>query len=222
MYNLVVDELKSLCLNQGSSVVLTGGRSASKLYTALSSDNAFLKNRFYLGDERCVPLFSLESNVNLIRKTLFSVQSAKGWFPINGAASDLDVESSRYESLLPNVLDLVLLSVGEDGHIASLFQDSPTFGSRRKVAVVRDAPRPNQCRITITDRVIKTARNVVVMASGSTKGEILAEALFQPEDYQSLPVRLTIGRTWVLDKLARDAFLNKLKNKTCKTRIIHE
>jgi len=99
-----------------------------------------------------------------------------------------------------------MLSVGEDGHIASLFPYTEQIDSQQKVEPVNNAPKPPKNRITITPRVIQIAREVIVIATGEEKGKVLARALINTKETKELPVRLTIGSTGLLDKEAFTVF----------------
>ena len=191
------------------SVLLTGGRSAKDLYEKWFESSDFIYYRdtkFYFGDERCVPMNSEDSNYNMVRKLLpnsYQTHIER----IQGESTNLLSESMRYSKVLPNILDLVLLSVGEDGHIASLFPFSSALKSKKKVVHIENSPKNPKKRITVSPLVLERAKHVIVMASNKEKGKVLARALNNPKKISELPVRLTIGRTWVLNEEARDAFL---------------
>ena len=105
------------------SVLLTGGRSANDLYQKWFESSNFVHYRntkLYFGDERCVPKNSNDSNYNMVRQ-LLPRPYRHHIERIRGESANLVSESKRYSKVLPNILDLALLSVGEDGHIASLF-----------------------------------------------------------------------------------------------------
>lgn len=185
-------------------LMLTGGRSASQLYTAWAASSKTPANipglHFFFGDERCVPPEHPESNYGLCCKSLFP-----GGIPdnvhverIEGESADAEKAADRYAALLPDCVDILLLSVGEDGHIASLFAygSAATKRGRRVVPVV--APIPPVRRITITSEVIHSARNVLVMAVGKEKRAILNEALRKPNDRDQLPARMVLDRHWIL------------------------
>lgn len=140
---------------------------------------------------------------------------------IRGEAESPENEVIRYEALLPDEIDLVLLSVGEDGHIASLFPHSSALMSEANMAYVSDAPKPPSYRISITPRVILNAKHVIVMASGDVKGQVLARAQNSPDDISELPVRVTIGRTWVLDEEAASSFRRYAPKNHHRTKIIY-
>ena len=135
---------------------------------------------------------------------------------------DIEKEIHWYSTILPKQLDLILLSVGEDGHVASIFPHCNSFSSEVNTYYVSNAPKHPSKRFTITPKVILDAKNLIVMAVGTQKGEILAKCFENPSNVKELPVRLTIGRTWVLDKQAYKAFKERTTFDLLKTKIIHE
>jgi len=115
-----------------------------------------------------------------------------------------------------------LLTVGEDGHIASLFPEHSLLSEESRLAItICDAPKPPSARITISPVVIRSAKKTIVMATGAKKGFVLAEALNNPKDISQLPVRLTVGATWVLDQSAAVAFREKKFPNLHGTRIVY-
>ncbi|PKA64195.1 putative 6-phosphogluconolactonase 4, chloroplastic [Apostasia shenzhenica] len=104
--------------------------------------------------------------------------------------------------------DLMLLGMGHDGHIASLFPHHPLLGEKnRRVAVIRNSPKPPPVRVTFTLPVIDSAAYVAMVVAGSVEVDAVKKAL-GGEDNSSelLPVqmiKLENGEfTWFLDKLA--------------------
>ncbi len=103
--------------------------------------------------------------------------------------------------------DLILLGIGEDGHTASLFPGHPLLAETRAwVAPVLNAPKPPPIRITMTLPLINNGRNVVFMAAGAGKADILSKVLNPQKQGQKLPAELvnpTDGALeWFIDKTA--------------------
>lgn len=101
-------------------------------------------------------------------------------------------------------VDVVLLGVGPDGHIASLFPGHRALDTQGFVLAVPDSPKPPPERLTLSRMVIEAASHVLLVASGAEKGAVLAAALHD----RSLPIgRLSpAGRVdWIIDRAAASA-----------------
>ena len=194
-----------LAERRSCSVMLTGGRSASQLYAAWSDLPAFHKSQgvdFYFGDERCVAPDDVESNYGLAMKTLFSKGVPKGCkvFRMGVDGSDWEFAARRYDKLLPEHIDILLLGVGDDGHVASLFPNSLAVKEYERNVMPVVGPKAPHERLTITPPVISRARKLFVLAIGNIKAGALDAALRDTVDIESLPVRLALGGIWLMDE----------------------
>jgi 6-phosphogluconolactonase len=183
--------------------MLTGGASARELYLTWANlpDFAAMNNiDFYFGDERCVQPTDPDSNFGLAQRTLFVNGVPKGCvvnrMPAESADNVLAAES--YGRRLPATIDILLLSVGEDGHIASLFPHSDSLLETRRLVVTVQGPRPPFRRMTVTPIVIRRAATVFVLAPG-VRSAIRAAALQEPADVAAMPVRLVLNAIWLPD-----------------------
>lgn len=184
--------------------MLTGGRSAESMYRTWAARPEFgrLRNvQFYFSDERCVPPDHPESNYGLAMRTLFQhgVPYSCEVIRILAELPDHDAAATAYEAKLPERLDALLLSVGEDGHIASLFPHSSALLETRRRVVYVNTPKPPVERITVTPGVITQAHHVFVMALGQIKADLYKQAQIDPHNIASLPARLVLNATWFLD-----------------------
>ena len=117
------------------------------------------------------------------------------------------------ESEMPK-FDLVLLGVGPDGHVASLFPGLPAVdvdaASGRWVVGVEGSPKPPPLRVSLTLPAIASAREILIVAFGAGKGDIVREALVAPgkEGEEAgpssplLPVQRVEGARWLIDAAA--------------------
>ncbi len=152
-------------------------------------------------DERWVPWRSPESNYGLAQRQFFSRVSIPDE-QIHAADVSLSPSETAqtYESTLAAIFqpgagrlprfDLMLLGVGEDGHTASLFPRHAALNeNRRWVVPVFDAPKPPPVRMTMTLPVINNARQVVFVAAGPGKANILSKMLSYSLEQTELPAR---------------------------------
>lgn len=190
-------------LNDRCAVILTGGRSAERVMFLWAElpDFAQLNNiDFFFGDERCVPPEHEESNFGLAMRTLFRFSIPTGCVVhrIEAESGDKDLVAKLYAKHLPARIDLLLLGVGEDGHIASLFPGSHVLNETRKVVPVI-GPKPPAERLTITPAVIGQSESIVVLASGEGKVASLKDVLCSSASPLQCPAKLAEHATWLID-----------------------
>lgn len=146
-------------------------------------------------DERAVGAEDPDSNYALARDLWLRPARvpATAVHRMEGERKDLDGAAREYAAELaratgtPIVLDLALLGVGPDGHVASLFPGHPLLGeTARAVASLGDAPKPPPRRLTLTLPVLAAARLLVIAAFGDAKAAVMAAALEDPAS--ELPV----------------------------------
>ena len=182
-------------------IAIPGGSAASALLPALvAAPIDWPRVEVFWVDERDVPAGDPDSNARLAREIWLS------HVPVPASAvHELRGDPAAYERLLgrPPRLDLVLLGVGEDGHVASLFPGHALLSEReRYVAALDDAPKRPPRRLTMTLPALAAARRLVVYASGEGKAAALREAI---EDTRSeLPLarvlRAAADATILLDR----------------------
>jgi 6-phosphogluconolactonase len=198
-------------------LALAGGTTPRKTYEAFAElpDVPWGAIDFYFGDERAVPRDDTESNYRLCRESLFDRQSIEEAciFRMPADAEDLDAAVREYEAVLPRSFDLVLLGMGEDGHTASIFPGSVAFDEPDRRVLAVTGPKPPPRRLTLTPPVLETAREVMVLVTGSGKAPALARALEGPLDPRALPIQIVKNRTFYVDRAAA-AKLDQIKERT--------
>lgn len=119
--------------------------------------------------------------------------------PVDGTPAALEAAAVAGEAELVRTLgaatrfDLVILGVGADGHVASLFPEHALLREQRRwVAALDDAPKPPRGRVTLTLPAIAAARQVMVVACGAEKAGAIAEACGDP--VSRLPLALVLRR----------------------------
>ena len=176
-------------------VALSGGRITKKFFAATVAQAAQWKLafdgvEFFWADERCVPPTDVESNYRLADENLFRLAGVKpsAIHRVRGelspteaaqaASADLIATTETRSGTMP-VLDLVLLGMGEDAHVASLFPDNAITAqdSESVFLAVANSPKPPPNRVSLGHGAIAAARDVWVLASGAGKQTALCESL---------------------------------------------
>ncbi len=195
--------------------VLSGGSTPRALYALLGANEALPWERIELfwGDERFVPPNHPDSNYRMARETLLAQGvKAKAVYPIptNGTPQDA---AARYEarlkdlygaqSLTPDhpLFDLVLLGLGEDGHIASLLPGTSVLEEQtRWVAAVPEGRA--EPRITLTYPALESSRVVMFLVSGASKADALQRARAGDTSIPAGRLRPQGPVMWFADRLA--------------------
>jgi len=193
------------------NLMLTGGTTAERLYRHWSQTApfAFEKIHFSFGDERCVPPDHPESNYALVKGILPNLENI---VRMEAENPDKSEAAESYSRLIPETVDVLLLGMGEDGHIASLFPMDPVLRSEARGVMPITGPKAPYERLTITPEVVKQARRIFVLATGANKGKTLDKALDAKADYFNLPVRLALKAVWLLDNEAGSQIRTEYKN----------
>jgi len=210
-----------------ASIVLTGGRNGNGLLAALSSAPArdavdWARLDLWWGDERFLPEGDPERNDTQARAALLDS------VPLDPArvhpmpasdgpyGSDVEAAAEAYAAELAKAagpenhgsvpaFDVLMLGVGPDTHVASLFPELPAVReTERTVVGVHGAPKPPPTRISLTLPAIRSAREVWLLAAGEDKAEAAAIALSGAGEVQA-PAAGARGRSrtlWLLDAAA--------------------
>lgn len=201
----------ALAERRRASIALAGGTTPRGAYARLAAreDLDWSRIDFFWGDERAVPPEHPESNYRMARSALLdriAVPEVRV-HRMPADAADLDMAAREYEARLravldaPPCIDLVLLGLGADGHVASLFPHHAAVAERRRWVVATPAPAIAP-RLTFTFAVIGAARQVLGLASGTAKRAALARALGPPLDPMTCPAQGVRGGrvTWLVDR----------------------
>lgn len=210
-----------------ASVVLTGGRNGNGLLAALGTSPArdavdWTRLDLWWGDERFLPEGDPDRNVTQAREALLdsvpldparvhAMPASDGPY-----GKDADAAAEAYAAELvaaaqpenhsdAPAFDVLLLGVGPDTHVASLFPEHPGVReTERTVIGVHGAPKPPPTRISLTLPAIRSAREVWLLAAGEDKAKAAAIALSGAGEIQA-PAAGARGRfrtLWLLDSAA--------------------
>ena len=164
----------------------------------------------YWGDERAVPPDHADSNFGLAERLLLSPLGAQApnarRMPAD--APNLGAAARRYAADLPPALDLLILGVGEDGHVCSLFPGHHALATDdERVTVVEDAPKPPPRRMTLTLPYVLASAHAWVVAVGPRKAPILQHAVLRRDPSTPLDLVVSQGRnvTMFTDQVLKSA-----------------
>jgi 6-phosphogluconolactonase len=178
-------------------VCLTGGSTPKQLYEALADGQRPWRTRIdwprvhlYWGDERHVPPDHPDSNYGMAARALVDhvPVPASHVHRIHAERPEAAAAAREYEGELPGTFDVMLLGLGEDAHIASLFPGGIVRGPSRVAAVW--VPHLEAWRITLTPPPILESQAIVMLVAGSSKADAVAHAIAAPEDVDRYPAQL--------------------------------
>jgi 6-phosphogluconolactonase len=225
---------------RGSALVcLTGGRSVEPVYETLAADHGrsvdWTHVHLFWGDERHVPPDDPASNFGMAMRTLLAhvpipeshIHRMQGELPDATAAareySATLAGAFRRAGRTDQTFDIMLLGLGEDAHIASLFPGSPLLGSdpihaaTQGIESGRERGRTPRVaalwvqhlrawRMTLTPSALLDARAILVIVSGAAKAAAVRAALDLPEDIDRWPAQLLRSADerveWMMDRAA--------------------
>lgn len=170
----------------GGQIVLTGGSTPRPAYELAAADQSAWKGAtLWFGDERCVPPDDDRSNYKMAKEALLDRLDRGASGPIvHRIEGELGPEdaAAEYEQQLrdagPPRFDLVLLGLGPDGHVASLFPDQPSLSERSRlvVGVPEAGLEPYVPRVSLTLPALALGEQIVLLVRGASKADAVAAA----------------------------------------------
>jgi 6-phosphogluconolactonase len=208
-----------------ASLVLTGGTLAAAVYRAVRNSPArdavdWSRVDLWWGDERFVAEGHPDRNAVQAREALLDALKldparVHPMPPSDGPdGPDPEAAAARYTAELARAakpgtaplphFDVVLLGVGEDGHVASVFPEHPVTYETRPCSAVRGSPKPPSTRLTLTLSTINTAEEVWLIAAGSAKASAVRLALSGagPVQVPAAGVHGVDRTLWLVDRAA--------------------
>jgi 6-phosphogluconolactonase len=169
-------------------VALTGGSTPKAAYERTAGMREDWSGvDLWFTDERCVPPDHEHSNFGMVERSLLSRIEGATVHRMRGELGPED-GATAYENELgefgPLALDLILLGIGPDAHICSLFPGDDALGERERRAVGVETPgmAPLVQRITLTLPVVNTSRQIVFLVTGEDKAEAVRRVFAGPPD----------------------------------------
>ena len=200
----VAGQLNQAIAEQGvATLVVSGGRSPVAFFQSLIKQPVdWSKVVVSLADERWVPVEHADSNAGLLKKHLLQGPAAKARFVgLYNAAATVEkaaLEADQGLAELPPI-DVLILGMGDDGHTASLFPNSPNLsealqlGNPRRCWAMLAPTVPHQ-RLSMSRSLLASAKHKVLSIQGQSKLNTLNEAL-GGTDVAALPIRAFLQPT---------------------------
>ena len=212
-------------------IALSGGSTPRALYRRLANPDfanriAWDRVHVYFGDERTVAPEHADSNYRMAKEALLNHVPIPPTqiYRMEGESADPHEAATQYARLLSSKLpmsaqgivqfDLLLLGVGPDGHIASLFPGTPVLHERARLVEAVFVEKFDSWRITLTLPVIDQARHVLILVSGESKASIMRE-VFGARTTPPYPVQLINPQgvlEWYLDQAAASLLPEALRS----------
>jgi 6-phosphogluconolactonase len=187
------------------SIALTGGRTAKEIYKIWSCCSKFKKLSnidYFLTDERCVSIENSLSNAGMVMDTLFSngIPAHCNFYAPIKSEIDISGQVQRYESIIPRKIDIVLLTVGDDGHIASIFPKTEATLENRKYFIETTSPVMPKKRVTLTYPAILNAKKIYILGVTEAKKKLLESVKNNKYKFCNLPVKKVIHAHHIVEQ----------------------
>lgn len=198
-------------------IALTGGSISEALHRELArlspgTEVDWTRVVVWWGDDRFVPADDPDRNAGQARRAFLDAVGATQVheMPSSDDVADVEAAARAFEEQVhehgSGEFEVVMLGIGPDGHVASLFPGHPQLEVDDRIVVgVTDSPKPPPQRISFTFGALNRARSLWVIASGEGKAEAVAAALADTGSVTDTPARGVHGTadtTYFLDRAA--------------------
>jgi 6-phosphogluconolactonase len=203
-------------------IALTGGSVADAVHrdllrlteeSEIGSEVDWSRVVFWWGDERFVEPASPDRNERQAREAFLDLVDADPALihpmPSTESAESAEAGAEAYAEELrthgTGAFEIVMLGVGPDAHVASLFPGRPEVDADGIAVAVHDSPKPPPDRISLTLPCLNRARSVWFVVSGEDKADAVALALADGTDVHDAPAAGVAGQDetiWFLDRAA--------------------
>jgi 6-phosphogluconolactonase len=208
---------------EGAHIVLTGGSTPRVAYEkAAERHSDWSRATVWWGDERCVPPDDELSNYRLAKESLLArlpdsgqpeVHRMRGERGPHAGADDYEVELRDSLGEQMPILDLVLLGLGSDAHVASLFPGRAALRVTDRVAVGEEEAGldPFVPRITLTLPTLCSGRHIVFLVTGAGKADAVERSFGEREPSEDAPASLVRPRNGEMTVLLDEAAAERLQ-----------
>ena len=182
--------------NKTIDIVLTGGSSANKIYPYLTSyfDNSQKNINIFLSDERCVDELDFNSNFRMlnIHFNKYDFLKLNKLYYID---QGVEFSIKNYIDILPQKVNISLLGLGDDGHVASIFPNQTYI---HNTVIETTSPSNISKRLSLHLNYIQKSDKIVIIASGMNKSKIISKIL--KDKHCELPATKLNNAIWLIDE----------------------
>jgi 6-phosphogluconolactonase len=212
---------EAVCTHGEFMLCLTGGETPAPAYELLATRFALSVDwkevHFFWGDERCVPPDDQASNYRMAHDTMLSrlslrpeqIHRIKGELEPDRAALEYENELRRAFHMAPGEFpsfNLLLLGLGDNAHIASLFPNNAALHERNRIAVAVEVDAPQRHRVSLTVPALNNAQRILFVVGGERKAQAVKNVIEGPSDPDKFPAQLIRPEhgevLWLLDRAA--------------------
>ena len=194
-----------------TSLVLTGGTTAEKVYSELAKVAVpWARLEVLFSDERCVPPGDPASNFTMAERLLFQRSMPRALHRMRGEDPP-DEAAARYHSDIADVvgsgIDVMLAGMGADAHVCAMFPGSRALDEKTQLCMAVDRP-DGMTGLTLTPPAVLSARKVLLIVTGQGKAATVKRVIERDESVSSAPVRMLAEHpnvTFLLDERAASA-----------------
>ena len=215
----LLEELEALQADgRVPQICLTGGSIAEALHREVArrapeSSVDWSRVAVWFGDERFAEAASPDRNAGQAREALLDSvpldPANVHEVPASDAGMDLDAAAAAYAEELrahgSGAFDVMMLGMGPDGHVASLFPGHPALDAEGIAVAVRESPKPPPERVSLTFAALNRSRHVWFLVNGEGKADAVARALAEDGSVSQTPARGVRGQestVWWIDRAA--------------------
>jgi 6-phosphogluconolactonase len=171
-------------------IALSGGSTPKAIYQKFKKqDLDWSKVELYFSDERVVPINDPQSNFKMAWEAGFKNLVLPRQIHAMYKGGKIDEAASKYEETLPERFDLIMLGMGNDAHIASLFPQTHGLNTQGDRVVANYLPEKEVWRITFTYEELEQTDRLNIYVLGEDKAEILKTVIDSPYDYTKYPIQ---------------------------------
>jgi len=179
-------------LPRAGTLVLTGGTTAQKVYPHIAQARPEWSGLTVLfSDERCVPPDDEESNYKMAATALEVPFGTAEVHRIKGEAEPPDAAEEYGRIVAPHIetgIRVVLLGLGDDGHIAAMFPGSPAVDERERLCTAVERP-DGLAGITLTTPALLASHEILLIVAGEKKADAVRRAMDEDEPVEACPAR---------------------------------